>query len=285
MRRFRRFFLLLCTAFAAFAAAVGAEEEMPGDRSGRGGDFRRRFAEINETLRTKYPAEFAEMEKLRETDRRAAMEKFRELAEKAGVSLPMMRRERGGDERFGAAGESSRPGADVQNALQLIRAGHPEAFDENGKLKESDPAAALEKWIALAEETRVDDVKRSGGAVAAVSFRSRHRLMMARADRLLAEMDPEGFEYLTELRGEDPDAARELFRRMLRNAGLTAAVLSRPLADEKPVKSMQIALPDLSASGGNFPGGGNGGGMRRNRGGGFGGWGGPPPGMMPPGGF
>lgn len=228
---------------------------MPGGQGGPGGgrmDFRRRFSEINETLQEKFPEEFAEMEALRETDRRAAMEKFRALAEKAGIEMPSFggRRNRdgerwGGSER-GAFDEEAMPQMTIRNVLELMKQKFPDEFDEAGNLKETDPAAALEKWRMMAEKTKIPLF--AGGANSSAeklteSPRNRHALMMMRADRLLAERDSENFIRLTALRSEDPDAARELFREMLKRAELTVEILSSPLPGEKPVRQILIELP------------------------------------------
>ena len=268
------------------AAPAAREYSMPGG-SGRGGsggpdgpgggrmDFRRRFSEINETLQEKFPEEFAEMEALRETDRRAAMEKFRELAQKAGIEMPSFggRRGRDGERRGGpergAFEEEIMPQMTMRSVLELMKQKFPDEFDENGNLKETDPAAALEKWRMMAEQTEIPlfaGEADSSAAKLTESPRNRHALMMMRADRLLAERDPENFIRLTALRSEDPDAARELFREMLKRAELTVEILSSPLPGEKPVRQILIELPssedeDNSSSSrfGNFRPGGFGG--------------------------
>lgn len=269
-----RICLWLLPAALCFAAGVDAAEDgaaatpaareysMPGgggprggaDRSGNGRmDFRRRFTEINETLQEKYPEEFAEMEALRETDRRAAMEKFRELAEKAGIEMPSFggRRDRGGERRMGPEREFSSedmvPQMTMRNVLELMKQKFPDEFDEAGNLKETDPATALEKWRMMAEKTEIplfaETASNSSATGLTESPRNRHALMMMRADRLLAERDPENFTRLTALRSEDPDAARELFREMLLRAELTVEILSRPLPGEKPARQILIELP------------------------------------------
>ena len=84
--------LLAWCAIGADEAPVAAprQESRGGGRSRSG--MRERFAEIERQLKEKFPAEYAEVEKMRETDRFGAMRKMEELAEKAGIEMPFGRR-------------------------------------------------------------------------------------------------------------------------------------------------------------------------------------------------
>ena len=82
-----------------------------------------------EQLKNKFPKEFAEVEKLRKEDPRAANEKMRELAEKAGIELPLPPRRRGpkgGPGRFG-------------NPMPELRRRFPEKMRELDKIRRSSP--------------------------------------------------------------------------------------------------------------------------------------------------
>lgn len=82
-----------------------------------------------EQLKNKFPKEFAEIEKLRKEDPRAANEKMQELAKKAGIDLPLPPRRRG------PKGEPGRFG----NPMPELRRRFPEKMRELDKIRRSSP--------------------------------------------------------------------------------------------------------------------------------------------------
>ncbi len=97
-------------------------------------------------LRAKYPKEFAEIDELAKTDRRAAFQKTRELAEKEGITLNfgMGNRQGGpgqGDRQPENAPEPPRRPAPMQQ-MRLLQQRFPEEMAKIAELRKTDPEAA-----------------------------------------------------------------------------------------------------------------------------------------------
>ncbi len=199
----------------------GARRPGPG---GMGGARMEAFRKVQEEIKEKLPAEYAEYEKLQSTDRRAAREKLRELATKAGVSMPFMRpgenRRRGND---GDLPEQAAVNAEWQKVFEQFKAKFPEEFAEIQKLLSSDSAAALKKLQALAVKAGITlpETPLESRREQAASIRNSNRYYIRRANRMLQRRDPQGYAELEKLRAEDEDAAREKFRSMVKQAGIT----------------------------------------------------------------
>lgn len=237
-----RFPALVPAVFAAVMLASAAENEMQGNavpggggRGGRdfgprrswsggmGGAMMENFRKAQEEVKARLPAEYAEYEKLQSTDRRAAMNRFRELASKAGVELPMMGR--GGNRRRdnGAADTQTAANAEWQKVFEQLKAKFPAEFAEIEKLLENDSSAALKKLRELAAKAEITlpEVPLEAARKRPVSIRNSNRLYIRRANRMLERLNPEAYAELEKLRAEDEDAAREKFRFMVRQAGIT----------------------------------------------------------------
>ncbi len=109
-------------------------------------------------LKAKYPKEVAEIEALRQTDPRAAFQKTRELADKAGITLNFGGgRQQGGGRQMGPGGapqgdNAAPPPARRVNPAQqvrLLREKFPTEMAEIDKLRETDPGAAGAKTREL----------------------------------------------------------------------------------------------------------------------------------------
>lgn len=118
------------------------------------------WQQMIDQLKEKFPAEYAEIEKLLATDARAALEKLQALAAKAGIEMPQV------------------------------------------------PAEIT-------------------GRPRPMSIRNANRMLITRANRMLRQRNPEAYAALEKLRQEDEDAAREQFRAMVKEAGITLEQLRR----------------------------------------------------------
>lgn len=110
-------------------------------------------------LKAKFPKEMAEIEELGKTDRRAAFQKIRELAEKAGVKLTMP--DMGG--RPGMPGRNGSedappppPRENPMRQLRLLRQKFPEEMAEIDRLRRSDPEAARTKTRDLLKKLETE---------------------------------------------------------------------------------------------------------------------------------
>ena len=206
---------------------TGARRDFGGRRfrpGGRGGAGMEAFRKMQEEIKAKLPAEYAEYEKLQSTDRRAAREKFRELAAKAGVSLPFMgpgEHRRRGEE--GAPPGFSAANAEWQKVFEQLKAKFPAEFAEIQKLLSSDSAAALKQIQALVAKAGISlpETPLEERHEQAASIRNSNRYYIRRANRMLQRINPKEYAELEKLRAEDEDAAREKFRSMVKQAGIT----------------------------------------------------------------
>ena len=69
--------------------------------------------------------------------------------------------------------------------------------------------------------------------------------MVAHAARILSRQMPEAFAQVTALRKTDPDAAREMFRAMVKEAGLTLEMLNAPDPSRRRVEVFAFSDKDL----------------------------------------
>ena len=111
-------------------------------------------------LKAKYPKEMAEIEELGKTDRRAAFQKTRELAEKAGIQLSMPGM--GGRPGMPGRGDNSDdappppPRENPMRQLRLLRQKFPKEMAEVDRLRRSDPEAARAKTQELLEKLEAE---------------------------------------------------------------------------------------------------------------------------------
>ena len=269
-----------CTVLAALAVAVvwGAEAAAPAGRpAAPGGDrrsaMREQMEKINNQLKEKFPAEYAEIEKMRESDRMGAMRKTMELAGKAGIEMPwgrgrMMRGEHG-DAQMGA----------WSAFFASLKEKAPAEFAAVEQKMAADPRGAMGDLKALAEK---HGLKMPEGPLPRMAApvqlnRNRNRVMVERANRILEQSRPEEYAKLELLRETDDDAARAYFRKLVKEEGLTARqLLAEPI---RPVQSVSYSDKDIeeqypASVSGNRPWGGFGGFGGRGGFGGFGGRGG-----------
>ena len=269
---------VLCGADAAAPAAPAAPAEGRPQLRGNGEDRRRGMREqienINRQLKEKFPAEYAEIEKMRESDRMGAMRKTMELAGKAGIEMPWGRGRMGG-RRFGQLNGAV---DEWQKFFAELKGKAPAEFAAIEAKLTSDPGNAMSSELkALAEKHGLTmpqgPLPRQAGGVVSLN-RNRNRIMIERANRILEEERPEDYIKLQALREVDDDAAREFFRKLAKEEGLTPQrLLAEPI---RPVRSVSYSDKDIeeqypSSMPGNRPWGGFGG---RGGFGGFGGRGG-----------
>lgn len=217
-------------------AATGSENtrensefRRPGER-GMGGPGFENFRKVQEEIKSKLPKDYEEYEKLLSVDRRAARSKLRELAAKAGVELPMMGRNnprRPGND----AADLSNPltSAEWQKVVELYKTKNPAEFAEIEKLLKTDFAAALQKIRDFAQKEGITLPEVAPNVIQRqlMPRRNNNRLYIKRANFLLKQRDPEAYAELEKLRSEDEDAAREKFRKMVKEAGITLEQLKR----------------------------------------------------------
>lgn len=252
------FYLLLAAVIAspaAFAAEEGAPENgsrRPGSRSG-GADYR----QMQEQLKARYPAEYAEIERLSQTDRRAAFEKTRALAEKAGISLPSF----GGSSRGprengslnGAATDESKALAEWQKFEADIKSRFPLEYAEVEKLKVENPTAALAKLKELAVKANIAVPEGVPPVQTTVLPRNVNRLTVALAAQIIEERYPAEYAAMLKLRETDPDAARNQFRALAKRAGLSYDRLKRMVLFDQAKKTAEttaaaaVVVPTVAA--------------------------------------
>lgn len=148
---------------------------------------------VEAKLKEKYPAEYAEIEKLRAE----ADAKLQALAKKAGVQLPLT------------------PEA-MRRKMMEIRTRYPKEFEEIDKLRKTDPRAAREKMQEI--------YRKEGIGFPAVQDRRHDRFganqpsprrgnPMEKFKQIRAAY-PEEMKKLDELRREDPGRYREEMRKL-----------------------------------------------------------------------
>ncbi len=242
----RQTLLILSVAGVAFCTAAADETTpAPAPTSENG---RSRFAEAREKIaaqiKEKFPKEYAELEQLQQSDRRAAMRKMMELAQKAGIELPF-----GPGRNRGGAWHSSADTKQTQvwqEFLDKIKEKFPTEYEEIAKLLQNEPTKALEKLKELAEKAGLEMPEGTPNEEPMIrSPRNRNRFMVARAERILSQEEPEKFAQLEALRKTDPDAARDFFRAMVKDAGLTLDMLNAPDPHRRRVEVFAFSDKDL----------------------------------------
>ena len=256
-------------------AAPAAENVQPSRRGGRFGGMRERMESFQRQLKEKFPSEYAEIEKLRETDRGAAMRKTMELAGKAGLEMPFHRGGHRRGENAEAKDAPESPSGEWRSFFARLKEKCPDEFQALEKKLAGDPQNVLKEIRALAEKNGIEIPKSELPSAPAPKMelnRNRNRILVARANRLLAQMVPEEYAELEKLRETDDDAAREKFRSMVRQAGITPAqLLSMPVEPVPAVsysdKDIEAANPSANSAGAGWGGRWNRGGWGGNRGG------------------
>lgn len=117
------------------AAAAKAKVELPGDT-----------ADQLQQVREKAPAEYEELLKLAVSDPQAALAKWREAAEKAGVKVMGFRGGFPGGPSRGGDREAPAPGSRQTSRAPIakLRQAYPAEMAKYDELKQSDPAKARE---------------------------------------------------------------------------------------------------------------------------------------------
>ncbi|MBO5923292.1 MAG: hypothetical protein J6Q81_02135 [Lentisphaeria bacterium] len=192
-----KYFFSLILLTAALLLSANDDSGKSAERSerwrGKGGRSMRRGGGFMEQIKKKYPKEFAEIEKLQESDPEKARSKMRDLMRKSMPDFGMMRR-------------SAEPSAEQ---LKELKAKYPAEFAEYEKLKASDEEKAKDKLRELlkkhiAESAAGDDK----------FLRDRNRRATA---HVLAELKiryPEKMKNIEELQQTDPDTARAELRKL-----------------------------------------------------------------------
>lgn len=278
MTRYRQL-LSLAAVMMISAVCSGDDKPAPGPqdrpeapsgmRGGRSG-MREYFEKMNRQLKEKFPAEYAEIEKLRSSDRMAAMRKTMELANKAGIEMPWRRG------MMGRRGEHAAPPiGEWQKFFAELKEKAPAEFTAVEQKMAAHPQEALKELKALAEKhgLKMPEGPLPGSIPAASALnRNRNRFMVARANRILQRSRPEEYAKLQKLRETDENAARDYFRQLVKEEGLTTRyLLAEPIP---PVQSVSFSDKDLEEQypapvnqrpgwGGRGPWGGGFGGFRR----------------------
>lgn len=174
-------------------------------RRERGERMGSRRTQMLEDLKSKYPAEVAELEKLRTSDPEAARTKMRELMNKAGMSFPGRNRRP----------ERMAPQINLtEEQIKEIKSKLPEEFAEYEKLKASAPEKASVKLMEMAQKVFGEQLFNRK------NLRDRQRRSTAWVKRELARRYPERYAEAEKLSSTDPDGARQLLRKLYKDAGL-----------------------------------------------------------------
>ncbi len=199
-----KYFLSLILAVCCLAVTADSSDRSSSDRDrsrGRGGRMGRRGGNFMEQFKSKYPKEYAEIEKLRDSDPEKAREKMRELMRKAMADRGMTSR-------------GHRNIEPTEEQLKELKAKYPTEFAEYEKLKSSDPEKAKAQLQELMK-------KAFGEAVNNEKFlRDRNRRATQHVMRELKVRYPEKMAKIEELQKTDPDTAREELRKLFSEAKL-----------------------------------------------------------------
>jgi len=113
------------------------------------------FSQVMDKLKQDYPEEFKEIEELRSTDRRAAMEKMRALMQKAGIEFPQMGGMRPPESPENAENDVPPPStkrnifAEIKQAEQRIAAKFPAAYAKLQELRQENMPLARREFTRL----------------------------------------------------------------------------------------------------------------------------------------
>ena len=249
----RSFFIVLFM-ISSLSLTVAAEKSVSGEKSGgnsgrerfrgrggRGSGMMRRGGGFMEQIKNKYPKEFAEIEKLRESDPEKARDKMRNLMRKNMSENGM-----GGRGPFAPAAEPS------EEQLKELKAKYPAEFAEYEKLKSSDPEKAKARLQSL--------LKKAFGENAAANdklLRDRNRRATSYVIGELKRRYPEKMQEIEKLQKTDPDTARAELRKLFADANMRMPSGHRELNYEYvPPQQMQNSRNGMMMNRGNFPWGG-----------------------------
>lgn len=205
-----------------FACGVLSAQGPGRQRSRRGGDTRMQqdssaeWAKAQAELKKKYPEKYKEIEKLQATNLFAAMEKMRELASEASVTLPGSRRGNWG----GRPGGMGMPGS--MGMMGNMR--NPRASVE-AELKTKYPAeyAEIEKQRMLAENKLEELAKKANVKLPATTESVRLKMEeLKNSGKYKTE-----FEEIEKLRTSDPRAAFMKTRELMAKAGIEMPEMRR----------------------------------------------------------
>ena len=152
--------------------------------------------QVENELKEQYPEEFAEIEELR----REANRKLQDLAEKAGVKLPVSPQDR-------------------MQQIMALREKYPEEFAEIEELRRSNPRAAMEKMTELASKEGIDlSFGRNRGSAGNSSREGTtpRNNQAAQLRRKLLEQYPDKMAEIDALRKTDAAAARKQLQELIK---------------------------------------------------------------------
>ena len=224
--------LLLASACSMLhAQGPGRQRFRGGEENGTHQDNSAEWAKIQAELKGKYPEKFKEIEKLQETNLFAALEKMRELASEASVTLPSSRRGsrdsrrggmpgEGGDRRFGMGMRSGMSGgggmfANMGNSRAAVEA----------ELKKQYPAeySEIEKQRIIAENKLEELAKKANVKLPATMESVRLKMEeLKNSGKFKAE-----FEEIEKLNATDRRAAFQKTWELMRKAGIEMPEMRR----------------------------------------------------------
>ena len=211
-----------------------------GGRGGMRSQGGRRGGNFMEQIKNKYPTEYAEIEKMRESNPEKARDLMRDLMFK---NMSAMGMGRSGDRK-------ERSAEPVGEQLEELKSKFPTEFAEYEKLKTTDAAKAAEKLKELMKkafpENAVADTK---------NLRDRNRRAVGFVMRDLERRYPERMAAINKLQKTDPDAARKQLRELFSEAGISMPGGARELNYEDVPANTQPNRNGMMP-GGNFPFGG-----------------------------
>ena len=152
--------------------------------------------QVENELKEQYPEEFAEIEELRQEANR----KLQDLAEKAGVKLPVSPQDR-------------------MQQIMALREKYPEEFAEIEELRRSNPRAAMEKMTELASKEGIDlSFGRNRGSAGNSSREGTtpRNNQAAQLRRKLLEQYPDKMAEIDALRKTDAAAARKQLQELIK---------------------------------------------------------------------
>lgn len=217
---------ILAVMLFVFACGVLSAQGPGRQRPRRGGDARMQqdssaeWAKAQAELRKRYPEKYKEIEKLQETNLFAAMEKMRELASEASVTLPGSRREYRGGRHGGMGGGMGMPGG--MGMMGSMR--NPRASVE-AELKAKYPAeyAEIEKQRMLVENKLEKLAEKANMKLPATAESIRLKMEELKiSGKYKAE-----FEEIEKLRTSDPRAAFLKTRELMAKAGIEMPEMRR----------------------------------------------------------
>lgn len=160
-----------------------------GEHGGRGGFMpqNKRF-EAEQKLKEQFPAEFAEIQKLRDE----AEKKLQELAKKANIELPA-------------------PQKSMQERMAELKAKYPEEFARMEELRKTDPMAAFGIMRQLMEKERGGNAENSANPEKAAPERK-----VGNQLKELQKKYPKEMAEIRDLRRKDPKKAAEKVQELLK---------------------------------------------------------------------